>query len=179
MITHAGALPFTLEVNGAGYTLVDGGSTPPPTSSIEKVHASAVYTVNEDLTLTIPADDSIPTSTEGSQILSVTLAALSASSTVEVVFNAFALHTTTAGAVISALFVDSEVNARRTTAVTTQAAGYWTPLVLRYRFAPGDTNPHTYKIRIGAASGVIRLNGSQSARLFGGSAAAMLSVDEL
>lgn len=43
----------------------------------------------------------------------------------------------------------------------------------------GSTSARTYKIRVGANTGTCRLNGTTTARLYGGASAATLVVREI
>lgn len=141
--------------------------------------ASAIYTLNEDLSVPIPWDDTPPQKTEGTEVVSALYAASSNETKVRVTFTAFGYHKTNDHALSAALFLDGEQFARRTCLANPSAPGYAVNLILSYDFVPGDTAEHLYKIRVGAASGVCRLNGTGTFRLFGGTAAAVLTVDEV
>lgn len=138
--------------------------------------AYAAYTANENLSVTIPANDLVPTKTQGTEILSVALAAVSATAAVTVHFSGCGFHASTDHAVVAALFVDDETYARRTALTNPPGTGYFVNLGLDYHFVPGDADEHTYKIRVGASSGTVRFNGTGAGRIFGGSAAATLLV---
>lgn len=150
---------------------VDGETVCPAAPSAV---AYAAYYLNENLTAAIPADDTIPTSSEGTEILSVSHAAKSANEAVVLHFSGSGTNNIT-NAIVACLFVDNETTARRVAMVNPGGAGYWVSLTLDYQYVPGDTLAHTYKIRVGPlGSGTVRLNGSGSARYFGGAAAATL-----
>ena len=141
--------------------------------------ASAIYTVNEDLAVTIPWDDTPPQKTEGTEVVTLLYAASTPEAKVRVRFSTFGYHKTGDAGLTAALFLDNELCARRTGFANPPGPAYATPLELVYDFVPGDTAAHQYRIRVGAASGVCRLNGTGSMRLFGGTAAATLTVDEV
>lgn len=141
--------------------------------------ASAIYSVNEDLAVTIPWDDTPPQKTEGTEVVALLYAASCDTAKIRVRFSAFGYHKTTDSGLTAALFLDGEQFARRTGFGNPPGPAYAVGIDLTYDFVPGDTDEHLYRIRVGAASGVCRLNGTGSGRLYGGTAAAILTVDEV
>jgi hypothetical protein len=143
----------------------------------------AVYTTSANLTGVIPYDDTAPQSTEGDEILTVTLTPNSASSRVRITFSGWCTHNTSSTGVISALFIDSETSARRAMVAVPADAGSSATTYLVYEYAPGDTVEHTYKIRTGIPSSgggaSYRWNGSGGTRVFGGTSAAVITVNEV
>lgn len=163
---------MTLNVNITVDCTEAGG-----TASQAAYAAYAAYYTNENLASPIPADDTIPTNSEGTEILSVSHAAGSADEAVTVHFSGSGTNSISDNALVACLFVDDETTARRVAMANPAGAGYWVNLALDYQYVPGDTVAHTYKIRVGPlGSGTIRLNGSGSVRYFGGAAAATLVV---
>ncbi|MDI1228371.1 MAG: hypothetical protein PSY14_11860 [bacterium] len=139
---------------------------------------AATYATNADLSSTIPNDDSIPQSSEGTEILTVSITPTSASSTIEIDFRAMGSAAGTAS-LIAALFKDSGANALAASAGVAGSVTLPGPLGLIYQESAGSTSARTYKIRVGANTGTCRLNGTTSARLYGGASAAMLVVREI
>lgn len=139
--------------------------------------AAAAYATNENLG-NIPADDTLPQNTEGTEIVTVSITPTSATSVIEVEFCGFAAA---AGSVlcIAALFRDSDADALQAAAATAGSANLPNSLPLLYREAAGSTAARTYKIRAGTSSGTGRMNGTTSGRLFGGAAASCLVVREI
>lgn len=138
------------------------------------------YTTNADLSTVIPYDDTIPQSTEGTQIVSASITPKSTSSRLRARFQCEVINGSAATNIIGAMFVNAGANAVRATVVTTPAANLATQLVMEYEFAPGSVSAQTIAVRIGPASaGNIRVNGSASGRLFGGVSAATLVLEEL
>lgn len=138
---------------------------------------SAIYTANEDLSVAIPWQTA-PEKTQGTEILSVVLAASSPTAPVKVEFDAQGVHNTSNVSMVAALFVDDESFARRSSPSNPAGPGFLVPMALRYSWVPGDTLPHTYRIRVGALSGAMRLNGMATTTMFGGTMAATLFVEE-
>ena len=143
---------------------------------IQSVAAS--YTANADLSTTIPNDDTIPRNSEGSEIVTVSITPTSASSTIEVEFRAMGAAAGTVS-MIAALFKDSGASALAASAGVAGSVNLPGPIGLIYQESAGSTSARTYKIRVGANSGTCRLNGTTSARLYGGASAATLVVREI
>lgn len=131
-------------------------------------------------TTTIPADDTIPQSTEGDQYLSQTITPKSATDIL--VIEVVALLTSSAATVdlIGALFQDSTANALAANflrVVTTANRGQ--PFILKHTMVAGTTSATTFKFRAGAGSAAtISFNGTAGSRIFGGVAASSITVTE-
>ena len=140
--------------------------------------AYAEYTANSDLTTVLPADDTIPQNTEGTEILTTSLAPKTATNRVRITFTGMGTVNGVAG-LSAALFIDSVADAVRAAQVTIPTADYRGIVSLVYEYVPGTTSSVTYKIRVGPSVGTARMNGLTSARLFGGTAACTLVVEEI
>lgn len=128
---------------------------------------------------TIPLDDSIPQSGEGTQLLTQAITPGNTSNILEIeVFVPFT-GTTSGAAAIVALFQDATANALAATLANTGASGYSSGFHLIHRMAAGTTSATTFKVRVGATSGTLTINGQSSARLLGGVSAARLIIREL
>lgn len=147
--------------------------------------AYAEYTSNADLTTTTPQDDSIPQSSEGNEVLSVSITLKRSTSRVRARFQGFGAFN---GAGlddlqrwIAALFIDSATDAAAAAISGPQLSNQpvtHTTCVLDFEHAPGGVGPFTYKIRVGS-NGTMRLNGLAGSRLLGGAARATLIVEEV
>ena len=150
-----------------------------PGSVVKTVYAE--YVANTNLSVAIPLDDTIPQNTEGVEILSVAIIPRFATSQILARFQGFGA--TIAGTeLICALFRDAISNALAASSVFTEGAsvGVRRPMHLEYLDSPATTSSITYKIRVGTNSGTaMRLNGSNTARLFGGAARATLVLQEI
>lgn len=141
--------------------------------------AYAEYTTNADLTATIPADDTAPQATEGTQILSVSLTPKSATSRVRLRFRG-EIAASSGVSVGGAIFSSASSSALRAGYVTTAAANNLAPLVLEHEYVPGVTTALTFSVRVGPLSAAtVRMNGNTSGRVFGGTMAATLVVEEI
>ncbi|MDE1151416.1 MAG: hypothetical protein PW788_02670 [Micavibrio sp.] len=186
--TAAGDIAEFVRISGAnwqclGYIPATGKPLVPPeradlpAGSIVQV-AYAAYTSSADLATTIPLDDTIPQNTEGTEILTVTITPSSASSVLEIQFNGFASGSS-AAVFTAALFRDSTASAICTQSSVPGGVSLPTAIGLLYYEAAGSTVARTYKIRAGLNSGTTRMNGSTSARFFGGTAQSVLTVREI
>lgn len=139
--------------------------------------AYAEYTTNADLSTNIPLDDTTPTSSEGTQVLSATITTTSATQRVRARFQGFGEQVTSGNAMIAALFRGS--TCLNVTSFNVGAGLYVEErgLALEFEDSPGSAAAFTYTIRVGAPSGAVRLNGSNSGRYFGGTARATLVLD--
>ncbi|MEI6035713.1 MAG: hypothetical protein WCS65_15720 [Verrucomicrobiae bacterium] len=158
-------------------TIASAGSMPSG-AVIQTVYAE--YATNSDITTAIPYDDTIPQISEGTQILSSSITPSSASNTIliNVFIPAYSVVGGDKGA-ISAFF-GSGVNAIASAAMTVPGGStYPENRTLTKVHSPSSTNSLTYSIRIGPNSGTMRLNGNTSGRLFGGSSACTLMLQEI
>lgn len=142
--------------------------------------AYAEYTANADLSAIIPYDDTVPQSTEGTQILSVTVTPKSTTNKVRLRFQCQFICATTGVNFIVALFSSAGTNAIKSNFSSNSAAGFSSGVVLEHEYVPGVTTPVTFTVRVGPQSVVnVRLNGGGSARLFGGTMSSTLVVEEI
>ncbi|HYD17061.1 MAG TPA: hypothetical protein VEF76_01115 [Patescibacteria group bacterium] len=138
----------------------------------------ANYSANADLSANIPNDDTLPQSSEGTEILSASITPSSASSTIEVEFRGFGSAAGTAN-IVSALFRDAGAGAIAASAGIAGTANLPGAISLSYQESAASTTARTYRVRVGSSSGACRLNGTTSGRLYGGAGAATLIVREI
>jgi hypothetical protein len=149
--------------------------------------AYAQYTTHAQLTTNIPWDDTIPQSNEGTEILTASITPKLATSRVRVLFSCqVSCPSGNPSYAIAALFRDSGADALRAVYTTGRrilggdAHDFQPILTLAYEDSPATTSQVTYKIRVGANNSNIHLNGnSQSGRIFGGTSAATLILEEI
>jgi hypothetical protein len=142
--------------------------------------AYAVYPTNANLSAAIPFDDTIPQSTEGVQILSASITPKSTTNRIRVRFQG---EISSAGAARFAAALFSTVggaNALATDLTTVPTASGAGKFALEFEHVPGTTAAQTYTIRTGDGSTTThRFNGSDTARLFGGTMGATLVLEEI
>jgi hypothetical protein len=136
--------------------------------------AYAEYLANAGLATPIPRDDTIPLLTEGTQILSITHTALAPTNRIRLTCAGFGIAAN--GYPALALFRDGVcVQVGR----ATNNASWEVPIGFDYEEAAGTTSPIAYTVRAGASSGSMRMNGTTTARLYGGAARTTLALTEL
>jgi hypothetical protein len=159
--------------NGSGTILIDRAG-----SVIQSQLAS--YGTNTDLSTQIPVDDTKPQSTEGTQILTVTLTPTATTSKFRCVFKGTVAASAGPTNAVAAMFVDAETDARSADTVVITGSGYTDTLTCVLEFTPGVTTSTIVRVRVGPSGGTpIRLNGDSSGRYFGGAMAATLIVEEI
>jgi hypothetical protein len=129
------------------------------------------YTANTNLNATIPADDTIPQNTEGTEVVTVTITPQSTSSKILLMFDGVMAASATSPDVpnvIAALFKDSDASA--VLAIRQLIAQGIGLVTMSFLHSPNTTSAVTYKVRVGPTAGTLRMNGSTSGRLFGGAA---------
>lgn len=138
----------------------------------------AEYTTSADLTTAIPYDDSIPQNGEGTQVLTASITPLKTTNRVRARVMGFGAGNVSVVTMSVALFRNSVADALRASgerATQTDAAN---PLMLEFEDSPGSTSAQTYNVRVGPDAGTMRLNGTSTARRFGGVAAMTLVLEE-
>lgn len=138
------------------------------------------YTTNATLTTTIPYDDTVPQSSEGTEIISVNITPKSASNRVVSLFLGSVVSVGTASVATACLFKDSDASALRSGVAQMFADGAPSLVGFMHNHVPATTSQVAYKVRAGGdQTGGIRFNGTNTARLFGGTLAAVLMVMEM
>ncbi len=130
------------------------------------------------LTAQIPGDDTIPQSTEGTQVLAVSHTPKSVTSRLRA--RAVIWGTPSAGTgIVGAMFRNAATDASQVT-YTSNAGAAVQQLVLQDEWVPGSTSPQTISIRVGPDSAVtFNLLGASGSRRFGGAAKCTLTVEEI
>jgi hypothetical protein len=142
-------------------------------------YQASTYATNTTLTTQIPGDDTIPQVGEGTEILSVTIAATKSNSSIKISFTGFG-GVASSGFLVAAMFIDGAANAVQVTAVQPQATNNTDAIGMEYSYAPGDTNNHTISIRVGGTGGNCFMNGTGvGTRRFGGAAKSTLIAQEV
>lgn len=138
------------------------------------------YATHTNISTQIPTDDTIPQqSTEGAELITVTIAGRSTSNRFRFEFTGSGV-VGSAGSVTAALFQDSTENAIYAIGMTNQAGGICN-VAGSHELAVPDTSSHTFKLRVGpnSSSANFYTNGTSSARLYGGVAAWRMRVVEI
>lgn len=141
----------------------------------------ATTTTYFSISTQIPLDDTVPTSSEGSEVMSISITPTNASSTLRL---RIGLMTGTSAAgvpVCAGLYVDS------TSAALAARSNGGTPnntqtdsWCFEHFVSAGTTSARTYKVRVGpGAAGTAYVNGDATSRLLGGAANCYIEVEEI
>lgn len=165
-----------LECDGSNWrTLLTGGGS----TGNYKQRAYAEYATHSSSSTNVPKDDTVPTSSEGTQTISQSFTPTSATSRVRVRCTA---NAGSAANGLWVLFLLYDGTAVRVAPVGNVNSGGPANGVLEYEHVPGDTSAHTYALRVGPDTGsltTIYFNGISSGRLFGGTLAHTMVIEEL
>ena len=145
----------------------------------QQVRAS--YTTYTSTSATIPFDDTIPQNTEGTELMTLAITPKSATNRLRIEFSATFRDGGTSGAMAVALFQDSTADALQTRPMIFTATDSSQVMYFEYEMAAGTTSATTFKIRYGVSAGSITIyvNGNRTARQFGATQAAWLTITEL
>lgn len=170
----SGAVPAS--GSAAGNFLKDNGTW--AAAGIVLQVLQATYATNANLTTVIPLDDTVPTNTEGDEVLSQAITLSNAANRVFVEFSGWGATSAGSNALSYAIFRGSTCIQSGYTVVIT--ANFPVPIGGAILETPGSVGPHTYSVRVGPSGAVnARLNGSAVGRAYGGSAKATLTLTEL
>lgn len=172
----------TLEINSDALRVRDAGIT------LAKLATSARSVLQDIVTLsgavatgttTIPFDDTIPQSTEGTEFLTATITPTSSTSRLVIEAVVHLSSNTAARYLIAALFQDSGANALAAASSYAETVSGPRQVVLLHEMAAGTTSATTFRVRAGADSAAtVTLNGVAGARRFGGITVSSLRVQE-
>lgn len=126
---------------------------------------------------TIPYDDTIPSNSEGSPLLTGTI---TPTSPINLIHNHAHVHVSSSVGehVIGALFLDLESSAFATSVVRV-AAGAQTVLILENYRQALSTSQLAFRLRCGAETGTLTVNGSGGSRKMGGTLTSFLRSTEI
>lgn len=168
------------------YQRYDGTALVSATAA-SALSGSVIQTVNTLVvtsstgTTVIPADDTIPQNTEGTEFMTLAITPNNASNKLKilVVFNG---ASSGGVSVAGALFQDSTANALSACFATGSiSAGNATfQLVLEHYMSAGTTSSTTFKFRVGGlAATTITMNGVNGSRYFGGILPSSITIQEI
>lgn len=180
IVTLAGDRALVVQDNGdnvhvLAYERADGRSLGSG-SVIDSVHAS--YATNTSITTAIPIDDTKPQSSEGTQILSVSITPKSTTNKLRCRFSGcmavggteslVAFIITTAGGADAVAAWYGVAN-----------SGYTVQSSIEFEYTPATLSAQTSSVRVGPQTSSIRMNGAATTRYLGGALASILTVEEI
>lgn len=126
----------------------------------------------------IPFDDTIPQNTEGDQYMSLAITPKATTNNlyIDVVFS---WSTNTTNITTIALYQDNNANAIACGTGRIDTSSYMTTTTFSHFMAAGTTSSTTFKVRAGATTGTITLNGQSSARKYGGVLVSSITITEI
>lgn len=174
----------------AGYVPASGGGTTnflradatfaaPPNNQVVLQVLQNNYATNAALQVAIPLDDTVPTNTEGTEVLSQAITPTDNNNRVLAQVNVWGAVGTGNSVLIVALFRGTTcINVASNTFTT---ANFPACVSMAYLDSPASSAAQTYTVRVGPSSTavVVRLNGSAVGRQFGGAASSTLTLTEV
>lgn len=131
-------------------------------------------------TTLIPADDSIPQSSEGDQYMSLSITPTNANSTLLIDVCVILSHSAATTHLIAALFQDSGADALAAAMTLATTAGGEATVTFRHKMTAGTTSATTFKVRGGGNNaGTTTFNGFSGARKLGGVIASSITITEI
>lgn len=141
------------------------------------------YNTAADISTLIPTDDTIPQSSEGTEILSVAVTPTSVLSRFRCRYQGVAAFVSGGPmAFTAALFCTPNPGGTDAIAAATETldtAGYPRQIFMEWEFVPGSLSAQTVSVRVGPSSGVMKMNGNNVTRFFGGILRSTLVVEEI
>lgn len=171
----SGKKSVSIEVNDKGQ-LVDVGEEDIEFAIKKKAISSlATYTTHSAI---VSLDDTLPTVTDGEQVMSLQFTPLSNSSTLHVKFTSMGALSQE-GSVVLSLFRGSTIIASSATQVGMNSTGHVTRFEVEGEITSGSVSELTISVRVGVTAGTLNLNGNNATRLLGGASKCVLEITEI
>ncbi len=133
-------------------------------------------------TALIPYDDTIPTSSEGTEFMSTTFTPLASAHTLLITVVLMVYINSNLGNGAMALFKNSDTAAIASMTMAMAAGGnsLGGPYVMKHKMTAGTTSPITFKVRGGPQiAGTMTMNGIGGTRYFGGGVKCHINIREI
>ena len=167
------------------YGVMDPAGTPISRAFTVQTVGRVVQRVNTQTgamatgTTIIPADDTIPQNTEGTEFMTLAITPTSATNVLVIQVTALLSTGTATRTITAALFQDTTANALAVGNGAGSNLGYVHTITFTHTMTAGTTSATTFKVRGGVdVSGTITFNGATGARLFGGVMASSITITE-
>ena len=130
-------------------------------------------------TTTIPFDDTIPQSGEGTQFMTLAITPTSATNILFIQIDAICSYSIANG-MTAALFQDATANALAAASEYQTTATGITTISFNHTMTAGTTSATTFKVRIGGeTAGTLTFNGIAAGRIMGGVYASSITITEI
>lgn len=153
-----------------------------PDKFIIENQTSVADATHSQITGTIPNDDSIPQSGEGTEVTSGSITPATTSHKVRIRFSGAVSCGTADTTIIVALFRSGQANALQVTATAAPSNDGLAQVYLEYVDSPSSSSSVTYSIRAGTGSGAGVMffgAGSSGTRFYGGAGSTTLSLEQI
>jgi hypothetical protein len=137
------------------------------------------YSTYDSTTATIPWDNSIPQSGEGTEFITRSITPTSTTNKLIIEVNMQVYINTAGNVAVAALFQDSTANALAARDMAPVGAQGLGPLTFTHVMDAGTTSSTTFKVRVGVTGGTLYLHGNATERKLGGVAASYLRITEV
>jgi hypothetical protein len=134
------------------------------------------YTSSTALTTRVPADNTVPTNTEGNQIISASYTPQFSTSTLRCTFRGVCASAAADNAAVSIFQGATNIAGQL---INTSGANTKHVFTLCAEYAPGSTSAQTITVRAGGATQDLYFNGTSTGGLLGGVQAATLLIEEI
>jgi len=156
-------------------TTTPATSTTPATRQLAQIVTFQTGAVATGAT-TIPADNTIPQITEGTQFMSLAITPVNSGSLLEIIVTTIK-SCAAIERVTTALFRDATANALAASVVYHAAGGESTDTFTHY-VTSSSTSATTFTIRIGGTASTITFNGNGGSQLYGGVMESRITIKE-
>ena len=130
-------------------------------------------------TTLLPVDDTVPQNTEGTEFMTLAITPKSATNKLKITVTAF-LTSNVSNNIAVALFQDSTAAALSTMMTSVSSGTQLFTLTYSYYMTAGTTSSTTFKVRAGGSNAAtITFNGTGGSRLYGGTCASSITIEEI
>lgn len=137
--------------------------------------AYAEYDTYASVTAVIPFDDTIPTSSQGDQIMTLPYACASTTNRLRISVYINGQTPGTGNTATATLIADGTC----VRACAFGGDGVLNSAAFAHELVPGSTSSKTYAVRVGVAAGTLYLNGYSSGRIYGGAQKCSMIIEEI
>lgn len=146
-----------------------------PSGIVQQVYAEDTAS-HAFATSPIPADNTIPQSTEGDEWITLSITPKNAANLLLINVN---VMVSCAGLGVIALFKDTDTDALAVAGVRPPDTSVITSGTLIYRRTAGGTSAITFKVRVGVSTGTFYVNRTSSGALYGGAMVSSICITEI